>query len=177
MKKLLVVVLAVGALAGGGVALAMTPAAVRQVTPASSLQGIRVQRLGLGVAVVRISEAELTAIAQREAQREGYTEISALSLACEAGEIVASARYAAVGLDFPILGHLVPSAAEGKIAVKVTATKVGKLPLPIDMTEYLQGSMDQALGSTGLGTSIRVRKVTVEPGSLLIEAEPSVRLG
>jgi len=176
MKRLLVVLLVVGALGGGGVALAMTPVDARQVTPASDLQGVQIQRIGL-VVVVRMTEAELTAIARREAQREGYSEVSNLSLACEAGEIVASARYAAAGLDFPILGHLVPSVSNGKIAVKITATQVGRLPLPIDMTQYLQGAMDQALGSTGIGASIRVRKVTVEPGALLIEAEPAVRLG
>lgn len=132
--------------------------------------------IGLGVVEVRITEGELTTLARREAEREGYTEVSDLNLACEPGEIIASLHYALAGIQFPVLGHVQPEAADGKIKVTVSGTRVGSIPVPIEMSQYVQGALDQTLGTTGVGITIRARKVTVEHGSVRIEAEPAAHL-
>ncbi len=178
MKKLVVVALLLG-VGGGGVVMALSPAGARQVAPAQSLKGFAIDRLGLGPGVIRIrvTEAELTTLGRREAEREGYTEVSLISLACEPGEIVATARYATAGFSFPVLAHLVPRAAGGQVEIQVSGSQVGRLPLPLDTSQYVEGAIRQGLVSTGIGASLRVRSVTVERGVMTVEAEPALAAG
>jgi hypothetical protein len=175
VKKLLLMLVLLGGAGGGAYVLATSPQDnIRPVSynaEASNRISLKATHLPGGLVSVTVTEQELTQLAREEAQRQGYTSVTELQVACERGELVASGRYALGGVELPVLAHLTLEPADTGIKVNITNSQVGKLPIPFDLSTYVQDGMNKALQSSGL-PRMQIRKVTIDQGTLTIEAQP-----
>ncbi|HKF76371.1 MAG TPA: hypothetical protein VKF59_09530 [Candidatus Dormibacteraeota bacterium] len=136
----------------------------------------KAQQTGRAVSVAEtFTDAELSSLANQQAQARGlpFNQISLHSTA--QGTIQGQARTQVAGQDLPVSLVGVPIISNGRVALKITSTQVGSMPLPGGITDQVTQSIRQPLELGQPITGFSGLRVALADGELTVSgiAEPS----
>lgn len=136
----------------------------------------RAQQTGRAVSVAEtFTDAELSSLANEQAQARGLP-IDQISLHSTAqGTIQGQARAQVAGQELPVSLVGVPMVTDGRVALKVTSTQVGSVPLPGGITDQVTQSIRQPLELGQPITGFSDLRVALTDGELTVSgvAQPS----
>jgi hypothetical protein len=156
---------------GGPVSLpsAATAASAHQKAQAFEQAHAQAQQTGRPVRVVEtFGDAELSSLANDEAQARGMP-VDQISLhATSQGTVQGRAQAHVAGQTLPVTMEGVPVVSDNRVALNVTSTQVGSIPLPGPITDQVTESLRQPLmlgqpitGFQDLRVAVSTSQITV----------------
>lgn len=127
------------------------------------------QRTGRPVSVVEtFSDAELSSLANEAAQLQGMP-VDRISLhATSQGTIQGQAQAHVAGQSLPVTLEGVPVVTDNRVALNVTSTRVGSLPLPGPFSDQVAQAVRQPLQLGAPITGFQNLQVSVNDGQLTV---------
>lgn len=157
-------------------ASAATAASAQQKALAFADAQAQAQRTGQPVRVVEtFSDAELSSLANEAAQAKGLP-VDQISLhATGQGTVQGTGRAQVAGQTVPVTLEGVPVVSDSRVALNVTSTKVGAIPLPGAISDQVTQSLRQPLELGQPIQGFQQLQVAVHEGQLTVSgvAEPA----
>ncbi len=148
----------------------------RQKAAAFANAAAQAQRTGRPVSVAEtFNDAEITSLANEAAQQEAVP-VDHISLhATNQGTIQGSAQAHVAGQSLPVTLEGVPVVTDNRVALNVTSTHVGGLPLPGPISDQVAQAVRQPLQLGAPVSGFQNLQVSVSDGRLTVSgvAQPS----
>jgi uncharacterized protein YpmS len=148
-----------------------TPAATPLRSVEDELGAAATQIAAEGTVTLRLSEAQLTDMVNKDLREQSNPIFSNPQVALPDGQIQFSATVSQEGISLPLTAVLtITATAEGSIQYRVVEARLGPLPLPQAMLDELTKQMDEALAANlvEFTREVFVEEVAVRNRELII---------